>query len=211
MEHRDTVDWFTVTTTQPGTLKVRVEAEETLNAHLYLHDVDGARQLARDNSGRESVRVVEQEGLAPGTYYVQVRRSTGYGGYVIQPRLDAATIPGDREPNDTSQQARNIPLNEKSTGLLGYGNMEYRDTVDWVKVTTIQPGTLTIKVEAEETLNAHLYLHDVDGARQLARDNSGREPVRVVKQEGLAPGTYYIQIRRSTGQGGYSIYPQFVR
>ncbi len=79
----DTEDWFKVTTTEPGTLRATVEAEETLSVGLRLYDVNGSTTLDADTSGRASSRAVEQGGLAPGTYFIRLDRSHagGYGGY----------------------------------------------------------------------------------------------------------------------------------
>ncbi|TVR98139.1 MAG: hypothetical protein EA418_01920 [Wenzhouxiangellaceae bacterium] len=202
---RDTEDWFRFQIKEHGAVQVAVNAEESLNIGLQLYDADG--QLLRGTSGGASRRTVERDDLAPGTYYARVQRSSGQGGYVITPTLAATTYASDREPNDTREQAQNIRLSRDTQGLLGYLRRGKRDTEDWFRFQISQPGTVHVAVNAEESLNIGLQLYDADG--QLLRGTSGGASSRTVEREGLAPGTYYARVQRSSGQGGYVIRPTF--
>ncbi|MDZ7762305.1 MAG: PPC domain-containing protein [Desulfovermiculus sp.] len=152
---------------------------------------------------------MQSTGLAPGTYFVRVRRAQGYGSYNVRAQLEAVTIAGDKEPNDTHEHAQVISLGQEFTGLLGYGNVEGTDTEDWYKFTTTKPGTIKVAVQAEETLKIYLNLYDVNGSRQLAADTgSPQASTRSVQSTGLAPGTYFVRIRRAQGYGSYNVRPQ---
>jgi hypothetical protein len=202
---RDTTDWFAFTIDRPGTVSVEVKAEETLKLELYLQEANGHRYAA-DNIGHESLRRVEQTGLAPGTYYAFVNHRQGYGAYTIQASLTPVTIDGDTEPNNTRVQAQEIPVGEATAALLGYGNIAMRDTTDWFAFTIDRPGTVSVEVKAEETLKLELYLHEVNG-RRIATDNAGNQSERRIEQAELVPGTYCIHVNLRQGYGSYTIMP----
>ncbi len=199
----DTLDWFKVTTDQPGTLSANVTAEDTLSLQLHLYDVNERTVLVTDTSGHESKRAVERAGLAPGTYFVRLYRTQGYGGYTLRTELAATMFASDREPNDTVDQAQAIELGVETTGLLGYGNVAGTDTLDWFKVTTDEPGTLSVSVTAEDALSLQLHLYDANGRTVLVSDTSGHESKRAVERADLAPGTYFVRLYRTQGHGGY--------
>ncbi len=194
-----------VTITGPGTLKIRVVADDTLKLQLYLYDVNGTTTLVQDTAGHLSLRTVERPGLAPGTYFVRLYRTQGQGGYTVQPEFAPARFPSDLEPNDTVDQAQAIDAGVETPGLLGYGNVAGMDTMDWFKVTTDQPGALSVSVTAEDTLSLQLHLYDANGRTVLASDASGHESKRAVERADLAPGTYFVRLYRTQGHGGYRL------
>lgn len=204
-EFTDTVDWFVVTMERPGTLSVELEADATLTPFLYLLDLDGRRELARDAGGSATLRSIERAGLAPGSYFVRIQRANGYGGYTLVPGVVPAGVEGDREPNDVVEQAQPLPLNRALTGLLGFGNQKHTDTVDWFSVTLDASGGLRVHLTAEETLQPTLYLHGVDGRRELARDIKGTAGTWTLERADLVPGTYFIRVQRSSGHGRYEL------
>ncbi|MCH8510761.1 MAG: FecR family protein [Kiritimatiellae bacterium] len=207
----DRVDWHAIQLEAPGDLLVNVEGEDRLtNFTLYLHDVDGRRELGRDTGGMKNSRSVARAGLAPGTYFASVWHSSGHGAYQIHPKFtpSAHAEVWELPPNDTLETARNIPFNEKTTGLLGYGNVERSDLVDWFSITLETPGDLRVEIHAEDSLgNFVVYLYEMEGKRELARDIGGPKNSRVVSRAGLAAGTYHLQVRHGSGQGAFFVQP----
>ncbi|WP_232222233.1 PKD domain-containing protein [Thioalkalivibrio paradoxus] len=193
-----------------GSLRVDVEADPELRITLRLEDADG-RSLRASMGGSTSSRSVERADLAPGTYYARVARSRGEGTYRLTTRLTAPSIPNDTGPNDSLEEVQEhgepIPVDRHSTGLLGYRDRDERDTEDWFRFDIGEHGAVDVSVEAEESLRITLQLVDADG-RSLRASMGGSTSSRSVGRADLAPGTYYVRVARSSGQGGYVITPQ---
>lgn len=204
----DTDDWYAIAIDRDGDLVIRVEADDRLAIHAWLVDTNGASSIHAQTTGYESVRVVERAGLAPGTYFLRVQRTRGYGGYAVSPTFTPQTIPADREPNDRVDLAQPIRLGEPTTGRLGYGSPTLgTDTDDWFAITTDRDGDLRVAVRATGELTIHAWLLDVNGTTTLHAQTTGYEPERVVERGGLAPGTYFLRVQRTRGHGGYTIHP----
>ncbi|AHK80596.1 hypothetical protein M911_03995 [Ectothiorhodospira haloalkaliphila] len=191
-----------------GHLTVEVQADGDLQLALQLRHAEGADVLTQDRHGRRDSRRVEQPDLAPGLYEVRVLRQSGEGDYVLTPQLRRVSIPNDREPNDSAEQAQSIPVNQVSTGLLGYRNHEGRDTEDWYQVTLPAHGRLTVDIEAEEALRLAAQLRDEASTGVLHQDHHGRRSQRQLERADLAPGTYHVRIMRHEGHGGYTLLPR---
>ncbi len=206
----DRIDWHAIELEAPGDLLVNVEGEESLtHLNLFLYDMDGRRELGRDTGGTKNSRSVARAGLAPGTYYAPVRQLRGHGAYQIHPQFtpSAHAEVWELPPNDTLEDARAIPLNQKTVGLLGYGNVKGSDLVDWFSMTLESPGDLRVEVHGEDSLgNFVLYLYETDGKRILGRDTGGTKNSRAVSA-GLQPGTYYLQVRHGSGHGAFFVHP----
>lgn len=189
---------------QHGSLRVDADADEGLTVRLQLQDADG-RQLISDWQGSSATRSVEQADLAPGTYVARVHRAGGEGGYRLTSQLTASSVRNDSEAGDTFQQAveqrRPLPLNQHSTGLLGFVDRSIRDTDDWVSLNVTEYGALSVSETAEESLTVRLLLLDADG-RPLASDWQGVHSSRRVVQLDLPPGHYYVRVHCGGGTGG---------
>ncbi|ANB02546.1 hypothetical protein [Ectothiorhodospira sp. BSL-9] len=196
---------------QHGHLTVEVQADGDLQMGLQLRHAEGAGLLSQDRAGRRDSRRVEQPDLAPGLYEVRVQRQSGEGHYVLTPHLRMVSIPNDREPNDSAEQAQPIPVDQVSTGLLGYRNHEGRDMEDWYQVTLSAHGRLSVDIEAEETLRVAAQLRDEASTGLLHQDHLGRRSQRQLERPDLAPGTYYVRVMRHEGQGGYTVTPRLDR
>ena len=201
--NRDTADWFHVAADQFGALKIDLNAEDTLQVRLDLYDAS-RRHLGGDFKGRESERRLEQADVAPGEYYVRVKRLAGQGGYTLTPTLARASLAEDQEPNDSAEQAQEIEINKATTGLLGYRSDGSRDTTDWCQVKSSHYGSFSTDLNAEDTLQVRLDLYDAS-RRHLGGDFKGRESERSLEKANVAPGKYYIRVLYQSGHGGYTL------
>ncbi len=199
-----------VVLTDDGALRLSVQAEEGLSVHLRLIDVNGSSVMQSDTAGVSAQRVIEADGLAPGTYTARVSRHQGEGRYDLTVDVTAVATPNDVEPNDSLEQAQPIGLAAPSTGRLGYGNASGRDSEDFFALTLPDDGDLSVSVAADDGLTIHLRLIDVNGSSVIVSDTSGSQSARTVEAFGLAPGTYYARVIRHGGQGGYTLTPAFV-
>lgn len=199
-----------VTVDRDGDLELRAAAD--LNVVLLLLDENGST-LAADTSGYANQRTVRRTGLAPGSYTVVISRDggSGQGGYAIDVELLANATRNDDEPNDAAVEARPVPVDGVATGRLGYGGASRVDTEDWFRLTTVEDGDLTVRVDADPALQIVLQLFGAEGRATLVADTSGWSSSRTVTVQGLARGSYLLRVGRDggSGEGGYAMAPAF--
>lgn len=199
----DSQDWFALETADFGALSINIRAEESLQLWIQLFDDAGNR--IGNTSSSSTLELVRRD-LAPGTYYLQLIRSAGYGGYEIIPEQTGSQFISDIEPNNTREEAQPIELEKVTQGLLGYVDKGVVDSQDWFEFETGGFGELHVTVEAEETLQLWMQLFDVD-ANRLGNTTSS-STLEMIRLD-LAPGTYFAQLIRSGGHGGYSLIPEY--
>jgi hypothetical protein len=204
---RDTEDFFALTLPDDGDLQVALVADEALTLTLRLLDVNGSSVIHGDTSGTSSQRRVEGRGLAAGTYFLRVSRQAGQGAYTLAPDFTPVGTATDPEPNDRVEQAVPIPHDAPSSGRLGYGHAQGRDTEDFFALTLPDDGDLRLTLQADPDLALSLRLLDVNGTSVIQGDTSGTSPVRRIDAQGLAAGDYFVRISRQQGQGGYLLTP----
>ncbi|MEO5893194.1 MAG: T9SS type A sorting domain-containing protein [Ferruginibacter sp.] len=214
---RDTADWYKITTTADGLLRVyltsargSVYSNNTLDVNMTLYDNNGTTQLGAVeifNGGGPATNLITADGLAPGTYYIKVQpySTSQFADYTISDSLFVPTLAIDAEPNGTRATAFALPQNGKTTGHVGYYYDNQRDTADWYKITTTADGLLRVylttargSVYSGNTLDVNMTLYDNDGNSQLAAVEvfNGNGPAsNLLTADGLAPGTYYVKIQ----------------
>jgi hypothetical protein len=213
---RDTADWYKVTTTADGLLRVyltsargSVYSSNMLDVNMTLYDNNGTTQLANVevfNGNGPAANFMSADGLAPGTYYIKVEpfSANQFADYTISDSLFTPSLANDTEPNGTSVTAVVLPLNSGKTGHVGYYYNSLRDTADWYKVTTTADGLLRVylttargSVYSNNTLDVNMTLYDNNGITQLANVevfNGNGPAANFMSADGLAPGTYYIKV-----------------
>src|SRR5450432_1013229 len=213
---RDTTDWYKVTTTADGLLRVylttargSVYSNNTLDVNMTLYDNNGTTQLANVevfNGNGPAANFMSADGLAPGTYYIKVEpfSANQFADYTISDSLFTPSLANDTEPNGTSVTAVVLPLNSGKTDHVGYYYNSLRDTADWYKVTTTADGLLRVSlttarssVYSNNTLDVNMTLYDNNGTTQLANVevfNGSGPAANFMSADGLAPGTYYIKV-----------------
>ncbi|MBA2249330.1 MAG: T9SS type A sorting domain-containing protein [Chitinophagaceae bacterium] len=228
---RDTADWYRVTTTADGLLRVYLKTDSgsiysttttnPLDVNLDLYDNDGITLLGHVevfNGYGKATNLITADGLAPGTYYIKVQNysASEFANYTISDSLFLTPVISDAEPNGTVATALNLPINSNVTGHTGYYYNKQRDTADWYKVTTTSTGPLriilkTLKASIYSTnvtnpLDFNIFLYSSDGTTQLGSREvfNGYNPTTdSLVINGLAAGTYYIRIQPfSTGEFG---------
>ncbi len=228
-KQRDTTDWYKVTTTADGLLRVYLTtargsaySTNTLDVNVLLYDNDGTTQLGAMevfNAGGPATNTITTDGLQPGTYYIKVQPYTAaeFADYTISDTLFTPPLPNDAEPNGSRGTAAVLSLNASQTGHVGYHYNNQSDTTDWYKVTTNADGLLRVylttargSVYSSNTLDVNVWLYDNDGTTQLGSMevfNAGGPGTNVITTDGLAPGTYYVKVQSYTTSefAGYTI------
>src|SRR5450432_1094738 len=217
---RDTADWYKVTTTADGLLRVYLTTERNttsstnstnpLDINVFLYDNDGTTQLGFVevyNGSGPATNFVTADGLAPGTYYIKVQSfsTQEFANYTISDSLFTPSLANDSEPNGTSAAAVALPINSGKTGHVGYYYNNLKDTTDWYKVTTTADGLLRVyltsargSVYSNNMLDVNMTLYDNNSTTQLANVevyNANGPATNFMSADGLAPGTYYIRVQ----------------
>jgi hypothetical protein len=221
--HRDSVDWYKVTTTADGLLRVYLQTDSgsiysttgtnPLDVNVGLYDNDGTTQLGFVevfNGYGPAAGLITADGLAPGTYYIKIQpfATTEFANYTLSDSLFTASLANDAEPNGTAATAIVLPLNGSKTGRVGYYYNHQRDTVDWYKVTTTDDGLLRVylatdtgsiySTSSSNPLDVNVTLYDNDATTQLGAVevfNGDGPATNLITMDGLAPGTYYIKVQ----------------
>ena len=214
---RDTTDWYKVTTTIDGLLKIFLSSSKSsiysvnpLDVNLSIYDNDGTTQLGFKeifNGAGPATDSITVDGLAPGTYYIKVQpfNSNEFADYTISNTLFTPPLANDAEPNGTLAGAVMLPLNGSMTGHVGYYYNHLRDTTDWYKVTTTTDGLLKIflsssrgSIYSANPLDVNVFIYDNDGITQVGFKeifNGAGPATDSITVDGLAPGTYYIKVQ----------------
>ena len=190
---RDVADWYKVTTTADGRLRLRITPANGQYIRCWLYDNDGTTQL---NYAEPSTTAdLNTDGLAAGTYYILIQSyyGNGYIPYTLSDSLFSPTEPNDAEPNSTLAQAAAFSLNSTKTGHINYYYNLLRDSADWYKITTTLDGMIGLTITSGNGQYVRVWLYDNNGTTQLNyMEPSG---MQTINTDGLAAGTYYVRIQ----------------
>ena len=214
---RDTTDWYKVTTTTDGLLKIflsssrgSIYSANPLDVNVFIYDNDGITQLGNKeifNGNGPATDSITVDGLAPGTYYIKVQSfgTSEFANYTISNTLFTTPLANDAEPNGTTATAVVLQVNGSMTGQVGYYYNHLRDTADWYKVTTTGDGLLRVyltsargSIYSANPLDVDVGLYDNNGTTQLGFVevfNSYGPGTNLITADGLAAGTYYIKVQ----------------
>ena len=197
--HRDSADWYKVTTNGDGRLRLRLTSGNGQYIWAYLFDNDGTTQLNAQNTS--SAVDINTDGLAAGTYYVRVNSyySNGYIPYTLADSLFKPTEANDIEPNDSKTTAEVLTVNSTITGHTDYYYNNKRDSSDWYKLTIPSDGMIHLNIKSGNGQYIWAYLYDNDGTTQLNAQNTSSSVD--INTDGLAAGTYYIKVRSYYSNG----------
>ncbi len=199
----DENDFYVITTDSDGALELTVFPDGGLRIGMQLRDTDGNKVLAakNDNAKGGSEKIVYSN-LAAGVYFVCLYKSEGYGSYTLTNIFTANDNPNDLEPNNRPQESIDLVMNELdgvysgyAKGRLGYYGDSFSDQMDFYRFTTAIYGALKVELVAADANNVSLTYDLYDSNLRLLPSYSG-----------LAPGIYYLNVRRTNLFGEYSLY-----
>lgn len=192
-------DWFKITATGDGLLSLTLTPGTANYIRIYLYDGDGTTLL--NSSYSNTSLTMNTDGLAAGTYYIQVKAYNN-GETITYGLTNTFTTPtqsNDTEPNGTVAQAKNLPVGGTKTGHINYYYNLNRDTLDWYKITTPSDGNLTLNFTSHNGQYVYFELFDNDGITPINSsytNGSGNS-----NTYGLAAGTYYVRIKSYNADG----------
>lgn len=189
---RDSSDWYKITTTQDGVIKLNLTSHNGKYTYIYLYDNDGTTLL---NSAYSTTSFnLSTEGLAAGTYYVRVKLyyPSDFTTYTLIDSLLPYNQANDVEPNNNRASALTLAQNGTTTGHVGFYYNNERDSSDWYKVNTNTDGRLELTLTPGISQYVWAYLYDNNGTTLLASSYSTSQ--FTISKDGLAPGTYYVRV-----------------
>jgi hypothetical protein len=205
----DTIDWYTLTTTENGRLTIVLAPNATLATHPELFRSDGVNYISwvGTTTGAGIADTLVVDNLAKGQYYVRAVRSSGYGVYQLHASLIPPGVPEDEEPNDDQHTAIEATINHTYTGHMGYGGNVEMDSQDWYVINLIENGDFTIVLTPEFGLATYIEMRRDDGVNYISWTGgaTGAGIADTLQVNGLAKGLYYVRAIRNAGQGGYTL------
>jgi hypothetical protein len=206
----DTDDYWKITTTEDGWLRVQVRSDslnargERLDFNVILYDINGTSSMRTDNQYGTFSQV--DLFLRPGTYYVRVWIWSGTAGsYEIKSDFFAPPLGNDQDGNDTYQTALTVPVNGSATGHLGYFSNNTWDYDDYWKFTTTTDGKIVVTAVSDSLdrsggrIDLNLIVYDVNGSSSITTDTRSGTVSECITY--LRPGTYYARLYLWSGGG----------
>ena len=217
----DAEDWFKIEVPEEGKLTFTTKSDPTLRLYtlgMYTPNADNTGVNFRndknmDGANRDTTVVYEVPDVSIGTYYIRLRRGSGYGGYRLNCYYTSHADEADPEPNDTWQEAMPLKSGPTVTGQLGYNYHNSTDTEDWYKIDVPKEGSVVFSTKTETTLRLYtLGMYTLNGdstgvnfRNDKNMDGGGIDTTVVYEVPDCKPGTYYIRLRRGSGYGTYAL------
>jgi len=207
----DVDDYWKITTTQDGWLRVQVRADSLdargdrrLDFNVILYDVNGTTSITSDTRYGTFSQV--DYFLRPGTYFLRVWHWDGRAGsYEIKSEFFTPPLANDQEGNDSYQSSLSMPVNGSVTGHLGYYGNGQRDNDDYWKFTTTTDGKIVITTvsdsldRSEARFDLNMIVYDVNGTTSITSDTRYSTVSECIVH--LRPGTYYVRLWLWSGNG----------
>ncbi|MEP7106902.1 MAG: T9SS type A sorting domain-containing protein [Ferruginibacter sp.] len=210
----DTTDWYKVTTTLDGLLKLSFDNTGHQDLKIVsLYDSNGVTLINTVAIGN-GAGGLNMDGLAAGTYYIKINGASGneFGGYTLSDTLITPKPTNDNEPNNNFSQATSLSLNDSTTGHVGYYYNNRRDTTDWYKINITHNGSLTISLDNSGNPNLlSVILYDASGSGLVTSFNVGNGTGNI-HTDTLVAGIYYIQVIPADANqfGAYILVDSFI-
>ena len=177
-----------------------------LRAYVRFFNSDGTSEINNVFVGANASNTLNIGHLAPGaTYYVEVTRYDGYGGYTLSNTVAPLYVANDAEINDAAAQATALANLSNITGHLGYSRTSYfdQDNADWYKIA-LPVGPFSANISVSGSLRTYLRLYAPDGSSELTNVFNGGGTSALSYNVATA-GTYYLAVTRYDGYGAYDI------
>lgn len=194
---RDTADWYKITISKDGLLKLNLTPANGSYAYINLYDNNGTTLLHSNYSTVPFVQTTD--GLAAGTYYVQVKCYYNYDftPYTLADSLITYKYAADPEPNKAPYLAKAVAPNSTETGHVNfYYNLE-KDAADWWKLNYTGTGlqfTLNLEGNKNGTIPYTWFYVYKDTSASPVYSNYFNTPSNGINLSSLSKGQYYIRI-----------------
>ena len=216
----DNDDWFKIVVPEEGKIEFTINPSQENALNIYwikVYRVENGELRERNNSGvGKEKKVVTITDLGIGTFYVQVHRYTGHGGYTLKYEFTPVNFVGDEEPNDEWGNASLLKNGETIECKLGFTDANgVTDNDDWFKIIVPEEGTVNLTINPSQENGLDIYwvkVYRLDENGEIRERNSsgvGKEE-KVFSITDMGIGTYYVQVHRYAGHGGYTLKYEFI-
>ena len=212
---RNEEDWYCYEVTADGKLDITINPSQTFNLNvwdvtLYTYNGDQTDIVQRNIKGiGKELGTMTTTNLAPGVYFLRVRRYGDHGGYRLKALLTPNGYANDPEPNNEWTQAVALEANKTVTGHLGYNYFNNTDEEDWYMIQQPAKGTVTLTIHPDQEFGLNIwdvtlygYNSDQTDITQKGISGVGREDKEFVVND-IDAGTYFVKVRRYSDHGSY--------
>ena len=214
----DNDDWFKIVVPEEGKVELTIDPsqENALDINwIRIYRIEDGKTIERNYSGvGKEKKVITITDLGIGTFYMQLHRWSGHGGYTLKYEFTPVDFVGDKEPNDEWSEGSLLKSGETIECKLGYTDgTGLTDDDDWFYIIVPQEGKVefTLNPSQEDQLDINwIRLYRIEDGETIERNYSGigkEEKVVTITDVGI--GTYYLQIHRWSGHGGYTLKYEF--
>jgi len=191
--------WFAVPVKLDGSLSVTLAPADGVNMALLLCTPEKDSLVTSDCWGNPLT--LSLNGVKPDTFYIRI---WGYYGllrsheYTLTTGFSAAALENDIEPNDSSADAKPLPLNGTVTGHIGYdGRLASNpaDVFDWWRITTAEDGALTVAITQVEPVNLQLAFYRPNGDSAIVQADTWGDTTSIALKN-LRDGTYFVRVAK---------------
>ena len=217
----DVVDWYKIIVPEDGKLTLMTKTETTLRlGNLEIKEMKAGNDelmyrtgKGMDGQQKDSTVIFEVPNVAAGTYYLQMHRWLGYGGYDFTCYFTRHAEEADPEPNNDWASAVELKSGPAVTGQLGYENKGVTDVVDWYRIDVPKEGAIVLSTTTEKTLrlgNLEIRTLNANGDGVMYRTGKGmdgqqKDTTVVFTIPDAQPGVYYVMLNRWLGYGTYNL------
>ena len=212
---RNEEDWYCYEVTADGKLDITINPSQTFGLNvwdvtLYTYNGDQTDIVQRNIKGiGKELGTMTTTNLAPGVYFLRVRRYGDHGGYRLKALLTPNGYANDPEPNNEWTQAVALEANKTVTGHLGYNYFNNTDEEDWYMIQQPAKGTVTLTIHPDQEFGLNIwdvtlygYNSDQTDITQKGISGVGREDKEFVVND-IDAGTYFVKVRRYSDHGSY--------
>ena len=205
----DYEDWFKIDVPGDGIVRLIATGTEDLrfnysNSYVFGFWDGDIHSVGYFGGGFSDTITFERKDRGAGTYYIKILRYSGSGGYKLHYDFIANNYTNDPEPNEDDEHAVELTYGTTVRGHLGYTTSA--NVLDNKDIYAVELGEFAVFRFSTDTAST-LSVHHV-----TLRNNSGKSysiyPWKnggTIMQDNLEPGTYYLEVVRYGGCGGYTI------
>ena len=218
--YRDENDWYKIEVPEDGTVELEYDLDQTYELKLNWMDFRWYKASNNDYPSRASTGWYPSDNgklaitnVSVGTYYIQMQRRSGHGGYTLKYTFTPSSFEKDAEPNDNKGEGTEIAIGETVQGHLGFRDAtDNVDDNDWYKIEVPGDGRIDLVYDLDQTNELAINWMDVRWYKASNDDYPSRESTGwypkandTLSVTNAGKGTYYIQMQRKSGHGGYTL------
>jgi cell wall-associated protease len=193
----DSVDAYQVTVQSPGLLNMNFFSYIAYGVNIQLEDSNGmevSNEYVRGGEPANPEKWSYSEYLEPGVYYIKITSKYGYTGkYDLEVNFEESKNK-EAEPNNGTEQAGSLEINEQITGLISWN-----DNLDTYTFTMQEPGDIHLDFSSYIDSRVSLKLVDDNGKELLGEsiwNGKPATPKYFTKAINLEAGKYYVQVAK---------------